>query len=159
MKPLLIAFKKDNRIAVVINSQDIKVIHIGEPKEGRFQGSIQLSGEEVGAPFTQHTIDKMKSELRQRYTLVHVDTFGVKVPTPEYRRGRSQERKNFLFEIKVQGRGVYYVFPKALRTVQANGTQLHMDAYGKTIRLNMTNRPDVSGLQFLAYNVANSITT
>lgn len=146
MKPLFIAIKKDNRIAVAVNSQDLKVVHIGEMKDGRAQAKIQLSGEEIGTPLTQHAVDKMRHELKERYNIVHIDTFGIKCQ-------RSRDHKNDLLEVKIHGRGVYYVFPKAVRQVQANGTQLHIDAFGQVLRVNMTNRPDTSVLEMLACSV------
>jgi hypothetical protein len=143
MKPLYVAIKKDNKIAVAVNSQDIKVVHIREPKDGRFNATITLSGDEVSAPLTQHAVDKMRAELRDRYNVVHIDTFGVKRPHTDH--------KNDLLEIKVHGQGTFLVFPKALRSVQACG-QLLIDAFGKSIRVNMTNRPETDRLQLMSCN-------
>lgn len=147
MKPTFIILKKDSKIAVAINSQDIKVIHASEPDAGSpFTVTITLSGEEVSSPLTKYALDKMTDELKSRYNIIQVDNLGFRI--------KREDHKNDIIKIKVPDQGTYWVFPKALRSVRVNGRQVTIDAFGKTIRVSADHAVDnVAAMKLTACNM------
>lgn len=137
MKPLFITIKRDGRMVLAINSQDIKVVTV----DNKNKVTVFMSNDSVDMPMTQYAVDKLRKEIRDRYNVVKVSSAGI-------RRDSSKE-KNDIIEV-TNDDGMAIIFPKALHSVEANDNQVTVLAHGeRTFAVETTSAPKLDDLNLL----------
>jgi hypothetical protein len=129
MKPTFIALKTDGKLNYAINSQDIKVVTIHNESG---QVTVLTSHNTVKAKLTTHAITKLRKELSDRYHVVKVRPTSVGID-------KTRNATHALLYVQDVDK-THIIFPKALNTVQLNGTKIEASVYGgDTFSIEATN--------------------
>jgi hypothetical protein len=152
MKPLFILVKHDGAPMAAINSQDIKLIHIKRGSPNKV--IVTLSHSDVSVQLTDYAVDKIKKEMRDRYTMATLNSRGLDWPAQGKR-----DKKNVILVVHHDNDSEdTYIFPKALKKVVANGNKIAVHNYGQSLEVTLQPARAAidQGLPLLAFSTEES---